>query len=243
MNIRVFENEVLVGKAAAVIMAAQILRKPDSVIGLATGSTPIDTYQELVRMSKSGILDWSNVHTFNLDEYCGLPKGHDQSYYHFMQHHLFSKINIKKEAVNIPDGMADDPEAECLAYERKIKEAGGIDMQILGIGRNGHIGFNEPGTLFRTRTHVVDLTSDTIEANSRFFSSSDEVPRQAMSMGIGTIMQAGSILLLATGSNKARAVASMLQKDMDPDCPASILQAHSSVTVLLDRQAAVALSR
>lgn len=243
MKIKVLENEVLVGQAAALIIAAQILRKPDSVLGLATGSTPIDTYQELVRLSKSGILDWSRITTFNLDEYCGLNPDHNQSYINFMQQHLFSKINLRPEAVNIPDGMAADPEAECLAYERKIKEAGGIDLQLLGIGRNGHIGFNEPAELFSSRTHVVDLSEDTIDANSRFFTKAQDVPRQAMSMGTGTIMQAKSVILLATGSNKARAVASMVQGQISPQCPASILQAHPAVTVLLDRQAAVALNR
>lgn len=243
MNIRVLENELLAGKAAAIIIASQIMRRPESVLGLSTGNTPVDTYQELVRMSRSGIIDWSRVKTFNLDEYLGLPAGDEKSYHHYMQRHLFDNVNIRPQAINIPDGMAKDPEAECLAYERKIIEAGGIDLLFLGIGRNGHIGYNEPGGHFISRTHPADLSDDTIEDNSRFFPEPDDVPRQALSMGIGTIMKAKSIVLLATGSSKARAVANMLQGNISPLCPASILQSHSNVTVLLDHQAAVALNR
>jgi glucosamine-6-phosphate deaminase len=243
MNIRVFDNEAQAGEAAATLITAQVLRKPESVIGLATGSTPLDTYHHLIKLTQKKILDWSRVTTFNLDEYVGLPADHPQSYLEFMKNKLFNQINIRPEAINIPDGMADDIAAECLSYERKIRQAGGIDLQLLGIGRNGHIGFNEPNTVFATRTHCAELTEDTIAANARFFSNAADVPRKAVSMGIGTIMRSWQIVLLATGSNKARAVAAMVQGDVDPQCQASILQTHSNVTILLDRAAAVALSR
>lgn len=243
MNIRVYDNEAQAGQAAATLITAQILRKPESVIGLATGSTPLDTYNHLIMMTQKKILDWSRVITFNLDEYVGLPGDHPQSYFDFMKKKLFDQVNIRPEAINIPDGMAEDIDAECLAYERKIRQAGGIDLQLLGIGSNGHIGFNEPDTVFSTRTHCAALTEETIESNARFFNKAADVPSKAISMGVGTIMQAWQIVLLATGSNKARAVAAMVQGDIDPQCQASILQTHPNVTVLLDRAAAVALNR
>ncbi|MBP8989036.1 MAG: glucosamine-6-phosphate deaminase [Clostridia bacterium] len=242
MNIRVFDNERQAGLAAAYLIAAQIVGKSEAVIGLATGSTPIPAYQELIRLTQAGVLDWSRVTTFNLDEYVGLPGDHEQSYRAFMMKNLFDKVNIRKEAIHIPNGMAEDLTEECIAYERAIQARGGIDLQLLGLGRNGHIGFNEPDQVFSTMTHVVNLTEDTIEANARFFSRSEDVPRQAISMGIGTIMKARKIVMLATGAQKARAVRSMICQAVDPACPASILQLHADVTVLLDHAAATALN-
>lgn len=241
MNIRVFENEVQAGQAAALLIASQILAKPDSVVGLATGSTPLQAYQELVRLYQAGVLDWGRVTTFNLDEYLGLAADHEQGYRNFMVRNLFGKINMRPDAIHVPNGLAADAAAECLAYERAIRAAGGIDLQLLGLGRNGHIGFNEPARFFTPLTHVIDLTPDTIEANARFFGKAAEVPRQALSMGIGTIMQAGKIVMLVTGAHKARAVQAMVQGPIDPQCPGSILQTHARVTVLLDRPAATAL--
>ncbi len=241
--IRVFERTENAGQAGAMLIGGQMIRKPDSIFGLATGSTPVTTYKQLIKMTDDKLLDWNRVTTFNLDEYVGLPGDHEQSYKTFMKAKLFDFVNIRPEAIHIPDGMAEDPGAECMAYERKIREAGGIDLQLLGIGRNGHIGFNEPSDVFKTLTHCVDLSDDTIEANARFFSQPSRVPRQAISMGVGTIMKAWQIVLIATGSDKARAVAAMVQGPIDPQCPASILQTHPRVTVLLDRAASVALSR
>ena len=242
MNIRVFDNEMQAGQAAALLIAAQILNKPESVIGLATGSTPLKTYQELVRLTGSGILNWSRVTAFNLDEYLGLPAEHEQSYRFFMMKHLFSKINLEAGSIHIPNGMAEDPDAECLSYERQIREHGGIDLQLLGLGHNGHIGFNEPDATFTTMTHAVSLTEETIQANARFFSSPAQVPQKALSMGIGTIMQAQNIVMLVTGPAKARAVRNMICGPVDPRCPGSVLQLHAAVTVLLDRPAATALN-
>ena len=243
MVIRVFDHEVQAGQAAAMLVAAQIIRKPDSVIGLATGSSPLQAYQELVRMYQAGIVDWSRVITFNLDEYHGLSPDHSQSYRSFMLKHLFGKINMQPEAIHVPNGTAANPAEECLAYERAIRAAGGIDLQLLGLGRNGHIGFNEPGSSFSTLTHVVNLTEDTADANARFFDKMTDVPKQALSMGVGTIMQARQIIMLVTGSGKARAVSGMVNGAIDPKCPGSILQIHANVTVLLDCAAATALNR
>ena len=243
MNIKVYDNENLAGKASAMLIGAQILRKPESVLGFATGSTPVIAYKELIKMTDGKLLDWGRITTFNLDEYVGLPADHDQSYQYFMKEKLFNHVNLREKAIHLPDGMAKDPEAECMAYERAIREAGGVDLQLLGIGRNGHIGFNEPATAFAPHTQCVELTDDTIEANARFFSKADDVPRKALTMGIGTIMRAWQIVLIATGADKARAVSSMVLGPIDPQCPASILQTHPRVTIILDRAAAVALSR
>ena len=242
MNIRVFNNELQAGQAAALIIAAQILNKPASVIGLATGGTPVVAYQELVRLTKTGVLDWSRVTTFNLDEYLGLPGHHEQSFRHFMMKNLFSKVNIRTDAIHIPDGLAADPAAECLAYERAIREHGGIDLQLLGLGHNGHIGFNEPDSTFSTLTHVADLTEDTLAANARFFSQSSNVPQRALTMGIGTIMNSERIVMLVTGAEKARAVRSMICNMVDPRIPGSVLQLHADTTILLDHPAATALN-
>lgn len=236
MIVHVFENAAQVARAAAALFTAQILKKPDSVLGLATGSTPIDTYQELIRLHKDGILDFSRVTTFNLDEYVGLPADHEQSYDYFMRQQLFSHINIK--STHLPSGIAPDMTQECRDYEELIKQAGGIDLQLLGIGNNGHIGFNEPNDHFVYSTNRVKLAESTIKANRRFFDSEDQVPREALSMGIGTIMQAKSILMICLGEGKAEVVEKMINGPVDPKVPASILRTHHHVTVLLDQAAA-----
>lgn len=238
MNIVVCNDKKEFDQKAAQILASQIKNKPNSVIGLATGSTPVGMYHELIKMYENKELSFEQVTTFNLDEYVGLDKEHPQSYHAFMFENLFNHVDIKKENVNLPDGQAEDLEQECAAYDKKIKEAGGIDLQVLGIGHNGHIGFNEPKTPFESLTHVVDLDERTIQANSRFFDSIDQVPRKAVSMGIKSIMQAQKILFMATGADKAEIVAKALQGPITPDVPASVLQLHPNVTVVLDKEAA-----
>lgn len=229
-------------KRAANILASQIVLKPNSVMGLATGSTPIGTYNELVRIYEEGRISFEEVVSFNLDEYYGLDKSNKQSYYYFMNKHLFNYINIKEENIHIPNGIAKDIELECKNYETKIKQAGGIDIQLLGIGRNGHIGFNEPDVKFEALTHLVNLDEDTINVNSRFFASIDNVPKLAISMGIKTIMQSKKIILLASGSEKAKTIYNMIHEKITPELPASVLQLHQDVTVILDQGAAQLLN-
>lgn len=222
---------------AADIMAAQVIIKPNAVLGLATGSTPEGLYANLIKKYNAGELDFSKIKTVNLDEYKGLTRDHDQSYYYFMNDKLFNHINIDKANTNVPDGTKDDGDAECARYEKLIKALGGIDIQLLGIGGNGHIGFNEPDEAFIRDTHCVKLTDDTIEANSRFFASKDEVPRFAYTMGIGSIMQANKILLVASGKSKAKAVYDTVCGPITPKVPASILQLHADVTIVADEDA------
>lgn len=238
MQIHLFDTSQQVGQAAAMLIAAQILQKPDSVLGLATGSTPIPTYQELIRLNRDGVVDFSRVTSFNLDEYCGLPVEHVCSYHSFMHEQLFSHINIDLAHTHVPDGNAVDQQAECARYDMAINQAGGIDVQILGIGRNGHIGFNEPSDTFVYGCHIVNLTQSTIAANRRFFESEDAVPRQAISLGIGSIMNARQIILLATGSDKADAIHRAIRQDITPRTQASILRTHPNVLFLLDKAAA-----
>ena len=238
MKIIIAKNKEEFDKIAADIVSQQLKDKPDSVLGLATGSTPLGLYAELVERNKKGEIDFSQVKTFNLDEYKGLAKTHPQSYYYFMFKHLFSKVNIQPENINIPNGEVEDSAKECEEYEKKIKEAGGIDLQILGIGHNGHIGFNEPGTPFESTTSLIELDQRTIEANSRFFDSIDEVPRQALSMGIKTIMQARKIVLMISGKDKAEIAVKAIKGPITTEVPASVLQLHPFVTVLLDQEAA-----
>lgn len=240
MIVHVFDTPAQVARAAAAVFSAQILKKPDSVLGLATGGTPVDTYKELIKLHQDGILDFSQVTTFNLDEYEGLPTSHPESYVTFMKRNLFDHVNIKQS--RLPDGLNKDHQKECAAYDEEIRQAGGVDLQLLGIGNNGHIGFNEPSDHFVYDTNLVDLTPSTIKANRRFFDSEDQVPRKALSMGIGTIMEARSILMIALGEGKAEVVQKMVEGDIDPQVPASILRAHKDVTVLLDRAAASKLS-
>jgi glucosamine-6-phosphate deaminase len=238
MKIQVFDNAEQIGKAAASLFAAKIIEQPSCVIGMATGSTPLPTYNALVELYSAGALDFSNVRSFNLDEYVGISRDHEQSYYRFMLDNLFSKVNIDVKNVRVPHPVSQDLQDDCYAYDAAIENAGGIDLQILGIGNNGHIAFNEPGSVFAARTNITDLTASTIEANKRFFSSADDVPKRAMTMGIGTIMKAREIVLVATGASKAEAVYAMICGEVDPQCPASVLQMHPAVTVLLDKDAA-----
>ncbi|MDO4720849.1 MAG: glucosamine-6-phosphate deaminase [Peptostreptococcaceae bacterium] len=223
---------------AARFLAAQLLLKPSSVLGLATGSTPEGMYAHLVRMYEQEGLDFSRATCFNLDEYLGLSSDHPQSYHFYMERHLFSKVNLPPTRRRLPETDGKDPELSCLAYEKEIAQAGGIDLQVLGIGVNGHIGFNEPDDKFTAATHIVDLEESTIEANARFFGSRDEVPRRAMTMGVGSIFKAEKILLLASGASKAKAVHEALRGAIRPQLPASILQLHSQVICIIDREAA-----
>ena len=234
--IRTKDYEEMSRKAANLI-SAQILLKPDCVLGLATGSTPIGIYDQLVEWYKKGDLDFSTVKTVNLDEYKGLTRDNEQSYYYFMHHHLFDRVNIDEENTHVPNGKVENGDEECLRYEALIKSMGGVDLQLLGLGRNGHIGFNEPAADFPKITHCVGLTESTIEANKRFFASADEVPRQAYTMGIGTIMKADKILVVANGEDKADAVAAMVQGKINPEVPASILQLHNNVILVADEAA------
>lgn len=224
-------------RKAANIISAQVIMKPNCVLGLATGSTPIGTYDQLVEWYNKGDLDFSEVTTVNLDEYKGLPRTNDQSYYYFMHQHLFDRVNIDPERTNVPNGMEPDAEKECGRYEELIRSLGGVDLQLLGLGHNGHIGFNEPGEAFEKETHCVDLTESTIEANKRFFTSADDVPKQAYTMGIKTIMQAKKILIVVNGENKADIVERAFFGPVTPEVPASILQLHNDVTLVGDEAA------
>jgi glucosamine-6-phosphate deaminase len=238
MKTHVYKNEGQIGQAAASLFAAKIIEKPDCVLGMATGSTPLPTYAALVALYNQGVLDFSRVRTFNLDEYVGISRSHEQSYYRFMFDNLFSQVNIDPENVAVPNPVSADPHDDCAAYDAAIDAAGGIDLQILGIGHNGHIAFNEPCRVFPFGTHIVHLTASTIEANKRFFDSIDDVPKRAITMGIGSIMKAREIMMVATGQAKAEAVKAMLHGDVDPQCPASVLRLHPAVTVFLDEPAA-----
>lgn len=227
-------------RKAANIIFAQVVLNPKSVLGLATGDTPMGTYAQLVEKQKMGDCSFAQCSSYNLDEYVGLSADHPQSYHYFMSTNFFDKIDIDVANTHVPDGAAADVEAACAEYDRIVAAAGYPDLQLLGIGRNGHIGFNEPGDTFPRGTHVVDLTESTIEANSRLFDSVDEVPRQAISMGIQTIMSAHRILILASGEQKAQAVHDMVFGPITPQVPASILQLHPNCTVIAD-EAALAL--
>ena len=224
-------------RKGAAIMAAQVVLKPDCVLGLATGSTPIGAYQGLVAAYERGDLDFSQVSTYNLDEYRGLTHDDPQSYHYFMNENLFSHVNIDLSRTHVPDGSNPDADAACADYDRMVAEAGYPDLQLLGIGNNGHIGFNEPDDHFSRGTHCVDLTESTIQANSRLFDNVEDVPRQAYTMGTQTIMFARSILVLANGAVKAQAVYDMCFGPITPECPASILQLHPNCTVVADEDA------
>ena len=224
-------------RKAANILSAHVILKPDSVLGLATSSTPIGMYKQLIEWYNKGDIDFSQVHTVNLDEYLGLAPTHDQSYRYFMQANLFDHVNVPPENTNVPNGLAPDPEAECARYNQVIADLGGIDVQVLGMGHNGHIGFNEPEESFELETHVVDLTDNTIDANARFFASRDEVPRQAVTMGIKSIMQARHILVVVSGKDKAEIVKRAFFGPVTPKVPASILQMHPHVSLVADEAA------
>ena len=226
-------------KKAATLIAAQVIANPDSVLGLATGSTPVGTYEYLSKWYKESYLDinFEDVKVVNLDEYKGLTRDNDQSYYYFMQDNLFKNINIKAENTHIPNGLEDDEAKACSEYEDIITSLGGVDLQLLGIGGNGHIGFNEPGEVFVKDCHCIELAPETIEANSRFFANKEEVPKKAYTMGIGNIMKAKKIVLLASGKAKANAIKQLLSGKITAQVPASVLQLHHDVTVIADEEA------
>lgn len=238
MRIIMVDNYDKMSKKAAIMVASQVILKPDSVLGLATGDTPIGMYKEIVNIYNNNEVNFSKTKTFNLDEYYGLNRENTQSYYYYMMNNLFNHVNIDKKNTNIPNGMAENIEDECKSYEKRIVEAGGIDLQILGIGVNGHIGFNEPDISFESETHLVNLDEKTIESNSRFFNSKEEVPTKAISMGIKTIMHSKKIILLACGSSKADAIFKTIKGKINPNTPASILQLHRDVVVIVDKEAA-----
>ncbi|MGN0506175.1 MAG: glucosamine-6-phosphate deaminase [Lachnospiraceae bacterium] len=219
-------------RKAANVISAQVILKPHAVLGLATGSTPIGTYKQLIEWYEKGDIDFSMTKSINLDEYIGLTGDNKQSYRYFMNENFFNHININKNNTYVPNGVAEDMEAECKRYDALIAEFGGIDLQLLGIGHNGHIGFNEPGQAFEKTTHIVDLGESTIKANARFFAGIDEVPKQAITMGIKSIMQAKKLLLIANGPDKKDIVEKALYGPVTPSVPASILQFHPNLTVI-----------
>ena len=225
-------------RVGAVIVAQHVIKDPKCVLGLATGGTPVGMYSNLVDMHKLGDLDFSRVVSFNLDEYYPIKKSNDQSYDYFMWDNLFSHINVNPYNVHLPNGETDNPETECVQYEKKISEAGGIDIQVLGVGVNGHIGFNEPGDELSLVTHLTKLTPSTIEVNSRYFEKVEDVPTEAITMGMGTIMNAKSILLLISGESKAEVVKTLMSDTVTTATPVSFLKMHSDVTIVLDKAAA-----
>ncbi|KMK69506.1 glucosamine-6-phosphate deaminase [Bacillus safensis] len=237
MNIIEFESKEQLGKEAAAIIAHAIAAKPDTVLGLATGGTPIDTYKELIQLHQAHQLSFKQTKTINLDEYAGLDPEHENSYMTYMKRHLFDYIDLPQSQYFLPNGNAAHLEKECLRYDQLIEDVGGIDLQLLGIGQNGHIGFNEPGTPFNSKTHVVQLDENTRQANARYFSSIDEVPTHAITMGIASILSSKKILLLASGKSKAKVIQYLEQAEIHPDFPASALKLHEDVTVLIDREA------
>ena len=236
MKIMYTDTYANMSRRAANIISAQIILHPKTVLGLPTGTTPIGAYRQLIEWYKKGDLDFSQVTTFNLDEYLGLDGSHPQSYRYFMDNQLFDHVNIRKGNTHVPDGTATDPEAECELYEQAIKEAGGIDLQVLGIGNNGHIGFNEPGAAYEKTTNVTELTESTIEANSRLFASKEEVPTKALTMGMKTIMHARRILLLVSGQHKLDILNAALHGPITPEVPASLLQLHPDLTVIVSTE-------
>ena len=243
MNVRVYPNSELAGRAAAVLIAGEVIEKPNSVLGLATGSTPLPVYGELIRMYNEGIVDFGRVTTYNLDEYVGLAPSHPCSYRRFMQENLFDHINVRPDRIHIPNGLAKDVVAECKEYDEAIADAGRLDIQLLGLGANGHIGFNEPAADFTTSSYCVKLTEQTLKDNRRFFEEDAVMPTHALTMGIASIMQAKRIVLVATGKNKAQAVKAMVEGNVDPMVPASILQMHRHATIILDEEAASLLRK
>ena len=237
MRIYQSEDYQAMSRRAANIISAQVIYKPDCVLGLATGGTPVGTYKQLVGWYKKGDLSFAEVRSVNLDEYLGLSPHHEQSYRYFMQDNLFNHIDIKPENTHVLNGLAKNPEAECEAYNKLIRDLGGIDLQLLGMGHNGHIAFNEPGDNFGLGTHVVSLSERTIDANQRFFESRDQVPRQALSMGIKSIMGARRILVVVSGEDKADAVCKAVTGPVTDQVPASVLQLHPDVTLVGDTAA------
>lgn len=239
MQIEIHSDYATLSRRAAEIVATLVLAKPDAVLGLPTGSTPEGFYEALVAREVS----LAQVHTFNLDEYLGLPQDHPESYYSFMKRHLYDRTDLRPENCHIPDGMTVDPAAECRRYEEVIRASGGLDIVVLGLGHNGHIGFNEPGTPWDGRTRKVALTNRTRQVNARFFNSLEAVPTHALTMGIGTILEARRILLLASGPGKAPIVKEMVEGEPRIEIPATALQTHPDVSVMLDKDAATLLRR
>jgi glucosamine-6-phosphate deaminase len=237
MRIVIYKNTDQFNKAAALLTAGLLQLKPSAVLGLATGSTPVGMYHELVELYRQNLVSFRETTTINLDEYVGMSKQHRQSYFHYMSQHLFSHVDLLPENIHIPNGEASDLKAECERYDRLLKKVVQIDLQILGMGQNGHIGFNEPNDVLIPGTHVVNLHEDTRRANARFFASVDQVPTQAITMGIAPIMQAKSILLLVRGKDKAAMVSRALTEPISTECPASLLQTHPRLIVMLDSEA------
>lgn len=242
IKLYVYDNEQELAEHGALIIQELIQAKPNAVLGLATGSTPVGMYQALIARYQANKIDFSKVRTVNLDEYLGLEPSHPQSYRYFMNENLFNHINIDKQQTHVPDGLAPDGEKACEQYDELIESLGYPDIQVLGVGANGHIGFNEPASTLTAPTHLEVLKTSTIEANARFFNSIDEVPTSAITMGLGAIFQAKRILLLATGEAKAEAIASLMSPKLDPNCPVSMLKLHHDVVVLVDRKAAKLLA-
>lgn len=236
MRVIKVENYNEVSERAAAMIASQVILQPDCVLGLATGSTPIGTYKKLIQWYNEGKVDFSEVMSINLDEYIGLDGSSEQSYRYFMNHNLFEHININIAKTFVPDGMAKNGEEACSLYDERIKNAGGIDLQLLGIGNNGHIGFNEPSDCFLECTHIVELEESTIAANARFFRSEEEVPKAAITMGMGGIMRAKKVLLIANGAKKAAIIKKALEGPVTPKIPASILQLHSDCTIIYSEE-------
>ncbi|MBA6414172.1 glucosamine-6-phosphate deaminase [Parahaliea sp. F7430] len=239
MKVVILDTPTQVADYAAELFQQQLQHKPASVFGLATGSTPLKLYRELIKRQHGGLISFNQAQSFNLDEYLGLAATHPHSYSYFMQQELFDHIDIQASNTHVPPGDAPDPEAACAQYERAIEAAGGIDLQLLGIGRNGHIGFNEPGSAFSSRTRVAKLSPETMRDNARFFSQDQRQPELSITMGIATIMAARQVILLATGDNKAEAVQATVDGPMSVDCPASVLQSHPAATVIVDQAAAL----
>ncbi|MBR5220152.1 MAG: glucosamine-6-phosphate deaminase [Clostridia bacterium] len=237
MKIIVCENYAEISARAAELIADLVKAKPDCVLGLATGSTPVGMYKELIAKNTAGEISFKDVTTYNLDEYYPIEPTHEQSYRYFMNVNLFDHIDIDKAKTFVPNGLTENPEEEGAAYDAAIEAAGGVDLQVLGIGQNGHIAFNEPDDALIAGTHITSLTDDTIEANSRFFASKEDVPTRAFTMGIGSIMKAKKIILLANGANKHAAIAQMLDDKITTQCPATILKAHPDVYLFCDKAA------
>lgn len=237
MRVILCENYEDLSVQAAKLVASQIILKPESVLGLATGATPVGMYKNLVKMYENNELDFSKVTSFNLDEYYPISRSNCQSYHYFMNKNLFSKVNISPKKCYIPNGETTDPEAECKKYENLIKDAGGIDLQILGIGENGHIGFNEPDSSLNCSTHLTQLTEDTIDVNSRFFDKKEDVPEYALTMGISGILKSKKIILLASGKKKHNAVQELLNEEINTLVPATMLKVHPDVVLICDKDA------
>ena len=237
MRIIICENYEELSKRGAEFFVSQVMLKPDSILGLATGSTPVGLYQNLIKWNKAGRIDFSEVTSFNLDEYYPIAPDNNQSYRYFMNENLFDHINIDKSRTYVPNGLAADPDSECEKYEELIDEKGGIDLELLGIGRNGHIGFNEPDGELNAKTHITELTESTIEANSRFFDDISKVPKKALTMGMGTILKSKKILMLISGKEKHEVLSQLLSDDVTTSNPATLLKVHPDVVVICDKAA------